>query len=67
MSQSEEDYQVFKAIIRVAKNVGVTPFNVDALFWLVGSGNFHRDNFRVRTNRDKFIEFVRNRQPDRSG
>jgi hypothetical protein len=33
---------VFKAVARVASNVGVTPYNVDKLFWLIGSG-FYED------------------------
>lgn len=37
------DYQVFKAVVRAAKNVGVTPYNVDKLFWLIGSGYIYDD------------------------
>ena len=37
------DYEVFKAVARVARNAGVTPYNVDKLFWLVSSGSFHED------------------------
>jgi hypothetical protein len=34
------DYEVFKAVGRLARNAGVTPYNADKLFWLVGSGSF---------------------------
>jgi hypothetical protein len=27
----------------VARNVGVTPYNVDKLLWLIGSGDFYED------------------------
>jgi hypothetical protein len=37
------DYEVFNAVARVASNVGVTPYNVDKLFWLRGSGYFSED------------------------
>ncbi len=37
------DYEVFKAVTRVARNAGATPYNVDKLFWLIGSGYFYRD------------------------
>ena len=55
------DYEVFKAITRVARHQGVLPYNVDKLFWLVGSGYFHNDKDigalgRVHTNRKEFIE-----------
>lgn len=32
------DYDVFKAAARIAAHQGVTAYNVDKLFWLVGSG-----------------------------
>jgi len=38
-----DDYQVFKAIVRMAKHVGVTAYNADKLLWLIGSGYFHDD------------------------
>ena len=37
------DYEVFKAVGRLARNAGVTPYNADKLFWLVGSGYFYDD------------------------
>ncbi len=60
------DYQVFKAIVRVAHNSGVSPYNVDKLFWLVGSGNFYDDEHlgkkgRIRTNKRIFIAQARKR------
>ena len=55
------DYEVFKAVARVARNVGVTPYNVDKLFWLIGSGYFYDDpqiGHRGRTGgrKKEFIE-----------
>ena len=35
------NYEVFKAVIRVSENVGTTPYDVDKLFWLIGSGYFY--------------------------
>ena len=61
LSSVEDDYQVFKAIIRVAKNVEVTPYNVDKLFWLIGSGNFYFDKINTGQNRNKFIEYAVNK------
>lgn len=55
------DYGVFKAITRVARHQEVSPYNVDKLFWLVGSGYFYNDRYigsngRIGTNRDEFIK-----------
>jgi hypothetical protein len=55
---TEDDYQVFKAIVRVARNVGVTPYNVDKIFWLIGSGNFDDDGVKTGRNRNRFIEYA---------
>lgn len=60
------DYEVFRAIIRVAQNVDVTPYNVDKLFWLVGSGYFYNDktigkNGRIGNRKKDFIQFAQSR------
>jgi len=66
------DYEAFKAIISVANDAELSPYHVDKLFWLVGSGYFydHRDighNGRVRTDRAAFIESaLRSRTLERS-
>jgi hypothetical protein len=39
--QTPTDYQLFKAVVRVANHSDATPFAVDKAFWLVGSGYFH--------------------------
>ena len=55
------DYEVFKAVARVARSVGVTPYNVDKLFWLIGSGNFYENpeigiNGKIGRRKKQFIE-----------
>ncbi|UCG12723.1 MAG: hypothetical protein JSU72_19975 [Deltaproteobacteria bacterium] len=59
LCSSEDDYQIFRAVLRVARNVGVTPYNVDQVFWLIGSGNFHFVGVKIDRNRDKFIEYAK--------
>jgi hypothetical protein len=60
------DYAVFKAVVRIASNCGETPYAVDKLFWLVGSGRFYDHpqmgkNGRIRTDRAGFIRSARRR------
>ena len=38
LSDSNDDYEVFKDVIRVSELVNGLPYRVDKLFWLVGSG-----------------------------
>ncbi|MFZ2470707.1 MAG: hypothetical protein WAW52_02070 [Methanothrix sp.] len=59
----KDQYQLFKAIIRVANHSNVTPYNVDKVFWLIGSGKFYcdpeigKDGF-IGRHKQKFIEFA---------
>ncbi len=59
-----DDYQLFKAIIRVANNANVTPYAADKVFWLIGSGNFYDDmeigsKGKIGSNKQDFIDFAR--------
>jgi hypothetical protein len=61
--EGEDDYQLFKAIIRVASNSNVSPYNADKVFWLIGSGNFYEDheigtNGRIGSHKQEFIDFA---------
>jgi hypothetical protein len=59
LSRTDGDYDVFKAIIRVAENARVTPFHLDKLFWLIGSGDFYLDaGIKAGRNRDRFIAYA---------
>lgn len=53
------DNELLKAIIRVAQSSGVTPYKVDKVFWLIGSGKFYLDKKNTRQNADRFIKFVK--------
>lgn len=56
------DYEVFKAVARVARNSGVTPYNVDRLFWLIGSGYIHGEPHvgnKISSRKNEFIEVAR--------
>jgi hypothetical protein len=59
--QGAADYEVFKAVARVARNAGVSPYNADKLFWLVGSGYFYDDpqignKGRIGAHKKDFID-----------
>jgi len=63
------DYQTLKAVIRIAesntaKSNEVTPYNVDKLFWLIGSGYFYNHEEigkegRVPSMKKGFIEHMK--------
>ena len=61
-----DDYEVFRAVGRLARNAGVTPYNADKLFWLVGSGYFYDDpdvgnRGKIGRHKKDFIEVARER------
>lgn len=60
------DYQLLKAIVRIAENVQQTPHAVDKLFWLIGSGWFYDDphignNGKIGRQKKAFIAYARER------
>jgi hypothetical protein len=59
LSRTTDDIEVFKAVGRIARNVGVTPYEVDQLFWLVGSGDLFFARRRIANSRSAFIALAR--------
>ena len=39
----------FRIILEMARAVGDTPFNVDRIFWMIGSGDFYLHETKVKT------------------
>lgn len=55
----DDDFEVFLEVIRFAEAIGERPYVVDKLFWLVGGGNFYKDDLRVVTDKQGFIQRAR--------
>lgn len=53
----------YKAIIRMAKAVDETPFKVDKVFWMIGSGNFDSGDYKCKVESGK-TGFVTNIKKD---
>lgn len=63
---NSDDYQLFKAVVRVANHAGVSPYNADKVFWLIGSGYFYADPHlgnkgRIGSRKKEFIEYAKPR------
>jgi hypothetical protein len=59
-----DDYQLFKAVIRVATHAGVSAYNADKVFWLIGSGYFYNDlhigsQGRVGSRKKAFVQYAK--------
>lgn len=62
--EKADDYQLFKAIIRLAGHANVSAYNADKAFWLIGSGYFYDDkhisnNGRIGSHKQDFIKYAR--------
>lgn len=60
LTDGTSDYEVFVDVVRFADEIDREPYEVDKLFWLVGSGRFYREDpeLRVSTDKQEFIERV---------
>lgn len=63
-NDKSDEYQLFKAVIRVANHAGVNAYNADKVFWLIGSGYFYSDlhigkEGRVGSRKKAFIEYAK--------
>jgi len=59
----QDDYTLFKSIVRLAANAKVTPYNADKVFWLIGSGYFYADPHigkkgRIGSHKKEFIQKI---------
>ena len=58
-STIKQDYQTLKLIDKIAIDNNISAFEVDKIFWLIGSGNFYLSNINIGRNRDEFINEVK--------
>ena len=57
MSDAATDQAAHELLLSFARSAGLSPYHVDKLIWLVGSGSFYRHGEigRVPTARDEFV------------
>ena len=61
LAEQERGARMAKAVAMVARHADVTAYNVDKMFWLIGSGYFYDNpeigpNGRIGRRRKQFIE-----------
>jgi hypothetical protein len=56
----KQDYQTLKLIDKIASENDITAFEVDKIFWLIGSGDFYLSGLNIGRNRNEFIKKVKN-------
>lgn len=62
ISNSRNDYTIFHDIVRFSRRIGKPPYEVDKLFWLIGSGRFYlsseEKNKKVKPSKEEFVKRV---------
>jgi hypothetical protein len=59
---TKQDYATLKAIDRIAQANNVTPYAVDKVFWLIGSGNFYLTGKNIGKQKKNFIDGMTKRK-----
>lgn len=58
ISEAQSDFGIFKDVQAYCKRIKKRPYEVDKLFWLVGSGNFYLNHIEVKSSKQAFIESI---------
>jgi hypothetical protein len=57
--KNANDIEIFKLVYKFSKEAGITPYSVDKLFWIIGSGRFDILETTIKTNKDEFIQNIK--------
>ena len=52
----DDDYEAYKAVIKMANLCGETPYKVDKVFWLIASGKFYLHDKEIGSHKKAFID-----------
>lgn len=59
ISQASNDFGIFKDVEAYSKKIGKLPYEVDKIFWLIGSGKFYLLGLEIRSSKWDFIKRVK--------
>jgi len=54
LTKSKKDYQIFKDLEAYCEVINVSPYALDKIFWLVGSGKFFIHDIKIKSSREAF-------------
>lgn len=55
----KNQYDVFKFLIKTAREENYTPYKLDKIIWLICSGNYYKDDVTAESYKKEFIEFLK--------
>jgi len=59
ITSESSDYHIFKDVILFCQKANTLPYEVDKLFWLVGSGRFYLFDIKINSSKESFIELIK--------
>ena len=59
----DNDYSAYKAVIEMARIVEKTPYQVDKIFWLIGSGYYYKSDKKIGSQKQNFIQKMKKKYP----
>lgn len=59
ITKETKNFDIFKDVLAYCREIDVLPYEVDKLFWLVGSGNFYLFGEKIKVDKHKFIESIK--------
>ncbi|MDD3985642.1 MAG: hypothetical protein PHY59_07140 [Methanobacterium sp.] len=60
LTTGNNDFQIFRDVIKFSKSINKLPYEIDKLFWLIGSGKFYLNNIKIKTSKEDFINSIIN-------
>lgn len=60
-TSDEAEVSAFEAVVKMAEDNKVTPYKVDKVLWLIGSGNFYNDGINNGRHEEEFIKEAKKR------
>jgi len=59
-NEDDNDYNIFRKVIKYCQDINEVPYAVDKLFWLIGSGKLHetseKQEIRFKSSKSEFIK-----------
>jgi hypothetical protein len=59
ITKSKNNFQIFKDVISFCKRINKLPYDVDKLFWLVGSGKFYLSDIEIKSSKKDFLKILK--------
>ncbi len=59
LTKSKNDFVVYRDVEAYCRKINKLPYEVDKLFWLIGSGNFYLFDTQIKSDKFAFIEKIK--------